>query len=303
MGRLTRAAAVVVCGVVWGVVCGVALAATPAPWGTHGHVTAGRAAATDLPTGMPDFFRAAEDRLAYLNYEPDRWRGGNGTEMNEGFRYDHYIDLENVPDAARAAPDRFTYLETLYRQTDLTMPQRDGGFLPFRILELYQRLQSGFQRWRAAEGDERDWIAQRIINDAGVLGHYVTDGSQPHHSTIHFNGWSTDAPNPRGFSLERDFHARFESGFVQANVELDDLLRLIEAEPRHLDDVHDRVWAYLLESNEKVTRLYELEQEFGFIPDRPHAETKDFAVERLAAGANMLRDLWWTAWMESAGAP
>ena len=302
-GRLTRAAAVIVCGVVWGVVCGVALAATPAPWGTHGHVTAGRAAATALPTGMPDFFRAAEDRLAYLNYEPDRWRGGNGTAMNEGFRYDHYVDLENLPEAARAAPDRFTYLETLYRQTDLSMPQRDGGFLPFRILELYQRLQSGFQRWRAAEGDERDWIAQRIINDAGVLGHYVTDGSQPHHSTIHFNGWSPDAPNPRGFSLERDFHARFESGFVQANVELDDLLPLIEAEPRHLDDVHGQVWAYLLESNEKVTRLYELEQQFGFIPDRPHAETKDFAVERLAAGANMLRDLWWTAWMESAGAP
>ncbi len=103
-GRLTRAAAVVVCGVV----CGVALAATPVPWGTHGHVTAGRAAATDLPTDMPDFFRAAEDRLAYLNYEPDRWRDDNSTEMNEGFRYDHYVDLENVPDAARAAPDRFT---------------------------------------------------------------------------------------------------------------------------------------------------------------------------------------------------
>ena len=136
-----------------------------------------------------------------------------------------------------------------------------------------------------------------------MLGHYVADGSQPHHSTIHFNGWARDAPNPQGFSLERDFHARFESGFVQANVELDDVLPLIEAEPRHLDDVHDQVWAYLFGSNEKVTRLYELEQEFGFVPDRPHAETKRFAVERLAAGANMLRDLWWTAWMESAGAP
>lgn len=294
-GRLTRAAALAVCGIV--------LAATPGPWGRHGHVTAGRAAAIDLPPGMPDFFRAAEDQLAYLNYEPDRWRDPDSTEMDEGFRYDHYIDLENVPEAARAAPDRFTYVEALYRQTDLAMPQRDGGFLPFRILELHQRLQSGFQRWRVAEGDERDWIAQRIINDAGVLGHYVADGSQPHHSTIHFNGWDRDAPNPRGFSLERDFHARFESSFVQANVELDDLLPLIAAEPRHLDDVHDQVWAYLLGSNEKVTRLYELEQEFGFVPDRPHAETKAFAVERLAAGANMLRDLWWTAWLESAGEP
>ena len=290
--RLARGAALAMSGIV--------LAATPAPWGTHGHLTAGRAAATDLPSSMPGFFRAAGDQLSYLNYEPDRWRDGSSAEMNEGFRYDHYIDLENVPEAARAASDRFTYLETLYRQTDLIMPQRDGGLLTYRILELYQRLQSGFQRWRAAEGEERDWIAQRIINDAGVLGHYVTDGAQPHHSTIHFNGWSSDAPNPRGFSMERDFHARFESGFVQANVELADLLPLIDSEPRRLDNVHDQVWAYLLESNDHVVRLYELEQEFGFVPDRPHAETKGFAVERLAAGVNMLRSIWWTAWLKSA---
>lgn len=292
-GTLARIAALVACV--------ATVAAAPAPWGSHGHLIAGQAAATDLPADMPEFFREAAAQLAYLNYEPDRWRARELREMDQAFSYDHYIDLENVPEAARAAPDRFSYLEVLYRQTDLGRPQRDGGLLPFRIMELHERLLTGFRRWRVSDDPaERAWIAQRVINDAGVLGHYVADGAQPHHTTIHFNGWDGDSANPRGFTAERDFHSRFESRFVEANVGLQDVLPAVQPRPRRLADVRDAVWSYLLESNEKVTRLYELEQEFGFVPDRPHDETRNFAVERLAAGANMLRALWWTAWLDSA---
>ena len=294
-GKLARVTALVACGATV-----AAAAAAPAPWGGHGHLISGQAAATALPPDMPEFFHAAAEQLAYLNYEPDRWRERELREMDQGFSYDHYIDLENVPDAARTAPDRFNYLEVLYRQTDLAKPERDGGLLPFRILELYGRLLTGFRRWRASDDSaERAWIAQRIINDAGVLGHYVADGAQPHHTTIHFNGWNSETPNPRGFTIERDFHSRFESGFVEANVRLQDVLPGVQTRPRRLEDVRAAVWSYLLESNEKVTRLYELEQEFGFVPNQPGSETKEFAIERLAAGANMLRALWWTAWLDS----
>jgi len=50
-----------------------------------------------------------------------------------------------------------------------------------------------------------------------------------------------------------------------------------------------------------VERLYRLERDLGFDPARAApAETRDFAAERLAVGARMLADLWWSAWLESA---
>jgi hypothetical protein len=42
-----------------------------------------------------------------------------------------------------------------------------------------------------------------------------------------------------------------------------------------------------------------LEKKEAFGEPTKSAEHKKFAQERLAAGAQMLRDLWWTAWVTS----
>ncbi len=52
----------------------ILLLATPrlAPaWGEHGHTISGRAAATNLPTDMPAFFRAASALLSLDNESSD----------------------------------------------------------------------------------------------------------------------------------------------------------------------------------------------------------------------------------------
>jgi hypothetical protein len=197
-------------------------AATPSPppvrWGVDGHVMATRAALGNLPRTMPAFFRNAGPQLEYLSPEPDRWRTSEFREMDEAWKYDHYIDLENVPAGALDAPDRFEFIKALL-EAGVQRPQQDVGFLPFRILEVYQRLITGFARWRVApDGPERGWIQERILHDAGILSHYVVDAAQPHHTTIHFNGWAQDAPNPQGFTTDRGFHSRFESAFVRAHI-------------------------------------------------------------------------------------
>ncbi len=279
----------------------ILVGATPLPfWGSTGHTMAGTAAGEALPAEMPAFFREGVHQLAYLNPEPDRWRNRELREMNEAFRYDHYIDLENVPQSAREARDRYEFLAVLYRETDLDRPERDAGFLPFRIIELHQRLVTGFTRWRAAATEpERRWIEERIMNDAGTLGHYVTDASQPHHTTIHFNGWADGTPNPNGFTSANNFHFRFETQFVEPNITLDHIRPLIPAQASLVGDVRAAVWDYLDESNAQVERLYELEKSDGFVPDDPTPATVAFTAERLAAGAAMLRDLWWSAWVAS----
>ena len=51
----------------------------------------------------------------------------------------------------------------------------------------------------------------------------------------------------------------------------------------------------------EVETLYRLDRDVGFDPWEPAApEALEFAAERLAAGAEMLAVLWWSAWVESA---
>ena len=276
------------------------------PWGFAGHEMAARAAVAALPPEMPAFFREAGPQLAYLDPEPDRWRVREQREMNEAFAYDHYVDLENVPEGALDAPDRFTYLRLLY-EAGLERPEREAGLLPYRIAELYQRTVNGFRRWRAEEDRERrGWIEERIVNDAGILGHYVTDASQPHHTTIHFNGWDADTPNPEGYTRDTGFHARFERYFVEAHVTYAHVAGSMPADslPLVAGSVREAVLRHILEAHAEVETLYRLDRDVGFDPEKPaDPAARDFAAARLAAGARMLAALWWSAWVESAAAP
>jgi hypothetical protein len=274
-------------------------AGTAARWGFHGHEIAGRAAATELPASMPEFFRGESARLSYLNPEPDRWRGDGFRELNEAKRYDHYVDFEVIPDSVLGLPDRYLYLTAL-QNLGLGHPAREAGLLQFRIVELYQSLVVSWRLWRGElDPERRSWIEQRILNDAGILGHYVTDGANPHHTSVHHNGWNQNFPNPRGFTSGPGFHSRFESQFVEANITLDQLLPRISESPRQLDSVRADVIAYLLQSHSQLERLYELDRMEAFSRTTQGREHHEFAVERLVAGANMLRDLWWSAWLES----
>ncbi len=268
-------------------------------WGADGHRMATRAAHGILPAAMPVFFQEAGAQLEYLSPEPDRWRNGALREMDEAWKYDHYIDLENVPPGALQASDRFEFIAVLF-EAEIERPQQTVGFLPFRILEMYQRLAIGFAHWRlTTAGPDRDWIQARILNDAGIISHFAVDAAQPHHTTIHFNGWAEGSPNPMGFTTDREFHSRFESGFVRAHLTFDDFPERMPPSPRELRDVRAAIWEQVRSSNATVKQLYELEKEHGFEADAPHPETREFALERLTAGAEMLAAVWWTAWLES----
>ncbi len=267
-------------------------------WGEVGHRLSGKAAATNLPKEMPQFFRKATNQLEYLNPEPDRWRSRTYMEMNEAFSYDHFVDMEMVPLAAFDAEDRYAYLVALY-QAGVTKPEI-AGLLSFHIVELYQRLRAEFHLWRNTKDKRtREWIEERIINDAGTLGHYISDGANPHHTTVHYNGWNKDYPNPNNYTTDNTFHGRFESEFVQARIQINDLLPRVNRTPRTLDNPRAEVMKFLRDSNSQVTRLYEIEKRNTFNKETRAPENKEFAVERLLAGIQMLRDVWWTAWVKS----
>lgn len=270
-------------------------------WGPHGHALSGQVAAMKLPADAPRFLRKAADQLSYLNPEPDRWKDRVESDLDKAITsgsLDHYIDLEYVPGRALNSPTRYDFgVEMVKSGRKAT----DAGFLPYRILELYQTLRVEFRLWRAEKDrNRRSWIEQRIINEAGILGHYVSDGANPHHTTMHHNGWV--GANPKGYTVysrERGFHFRFEDEFVGARIQLSDVLPLVGSTPRVIEKPREAVLAYLRSSFGLVEDLYVLDKKEPFGIASTSAENKKFAAARLAAGAEMLRDMWWSAWVTS----
>ncbi|MGB6695578.1 MAG: nuclease, partial [Terracidiphilus sp.] len=64
-------------------------------------------------------------------------------------------------------------------------------------------------------------------------------------------------------------------------------------------DMFDAYMAYLRHTATYVEKVYQLDKATGFV-GAGTAESRDFTAERLAAGASMLRDMIYTAWIDSA---
>jgi hypothetical protein len=275
---------------------------TPAvAWGERGHELVNEAAARSLPPDVPECLRDAAARLTYLGPEPDRWRIQDLEQLNRGARPDHFGDLElleGVVDPADPPPHRHSYSNALHAAG---LDPYDVGYGPYRAIELCQRLEASVAALGMIDPDHPDAAERRrqaeeaIVYTAGVLGHYVSDLANPHHCTIHYNGWQGE--NPAGFATDRDVHARFESDFVERLTETWDLQ--VRAPPARDLDYARAVWGLAVESNGLVRRLYTLDLEGAFAPGNEEEPVgrrgRAFAEARMVRGATVLRDLWITA--------
>jgi hypothetical protein len=190
----------------------------------------------------------------------------------------------------------------------------DAGYLPYAMMDAWQNLGRDFAYWRvlnAAEKRETNMERQAwyradrirrealILRDIGVMGHYVGDGSQPHHTSIHYNGWG-DFPNPEGFTNSRQTHAQFEGAFTSRVARLDAVEAAMPAADLTGFDVKARTVAYLTATLGTVVPFYRLEKAGAFRDNDPRGAA--FVNERLAAGAAELRDFIAAAWTASADA-
>ncbi len=266
-------------------------------WGDEGHRFVNRVASERIPEEVPAFFRNAGARLSFLGPEPDRWRDREEVfkALREGTGADHFIDIDRAESFQALPNDRFQYADFLLKQGK---EPKDIGFLPYAILEGYQKVQVLFRLWRGTRNEaERGQIEQNIIYYAGVLGHYVADGSQPLHTTIHFDGWTT-SDNPNSFTRE-SLHGRFESDYVRANVKPEDFAPQVRTAVK-LEDPFADIMKFLLDSNSNVLELYRLEKVARWDQGNRNEASKRFVTARLAAGSQMLANLWYTAWVNSA---
>ncbi|MCU1284993.1 MAG: nuclease [Acidobacteriales bacterium] len=286
-------------------------------WGEDGHTWINQVAAEKLPKSMPEFMRKAVDRLGYLGPEPDRWRNQNSEpELKFSQEADHFIDMERIPaDFGEFPTGRYGYMKKLYekraallaagtpqKEADELLPDR-VGLQPYITMEVFERMKVAMREYRHALANKDKKKAQGIENNiilyAGWLGHYVADGSQPLHTSVKYDGWVGE--NPSGYVTKHGIHSDFETRFVRENVQKKDFAGLVH-EPVELKNPRQDYIAYLKESNSLVEPLYKIEKAGGFAA-KGTPEGREFVNKRLAAGAQMLSNLWYTAWVESAVEP
>ena len=273
-------------------------------WGNEGHTYINRVAAEKIPATMPRFLRRAVVEIAYLGPEPDRWRNPAEFALKNAQEADHFIDLERVSWLDPLPRGRYEFYRKLYEKRAATADHPDDylpervGLQPYITMEVYGRLKAAFREYRQQQTAHQPTqaVQQAIIFYAGWLGHYVADGSQPLHTTIQYNGWV--GLNPNGYATQHGIHGLFETDYVGANIKAADFAGFVKA-PSQLKDPFADYLAYLNESHALVENVYSLEKAGGFAGKGSPAAF-DFTTHRLAAGSQMLLNLWYTAWMESA---
>jgi len=292
-------------------------AATPhaaMAWGGLGHRLIGLAAARALPPEIPAFLRskqAIEDQ-GELALEPDHSKG-SGKEHDLEMQSAHFIDIDENgkvlggPPSDNLPPTREMYEKLL---VPFSLNSWQVGYLPYTIFDRWQVLAKDFATYRALVAAQANpkWKAHwpffaadlrrrqaLILEHVGELAHYVGDGSQPLHTSNHFNGWGA-YPNPNGYTQAR-IHASFEGEFVAHNL----TLPLVEAQMTPLSvcscAIEGDAVRYLNLGATKVVPLYQLEKEGALKDGDPRMIA--FTADRLAAGASKTRDLIVGAWRAS----
>ena len=257
-----------------------------------------RLAAATLPADVPAFLRTetALSEIEYLGPEPDRWRSPAEPELSAAQAPEHFIDLEPA-DALGSLPHRRLDFEAKVFAAG-ERPEKIG-LQPWETTEVWERLKAAMREYRhlAASGQDTRPVEQAILFYAGWLGHYVGDGSQPLHTTVQYNGWV--GLNPNGYSTLHQIHWQFEGPFVAANLHAPQVEALMTPPQALEGDMFDDYVAYLRHTAAFVEKVYQLEKVGGFT-GAGTPESRDFTAARLAAGASMLRDMIYTAWLESA---
>lgn len=290
--------------------------AVPLPafaWGAVGHRMINNAAMRSLPASVPAFV-TAPDALAEITMlapEADRLRDA-GKMYGEDWGPEHFLDagddgtIAGVVSLLHLPPNREAYDTALRKGAPVNGAQPDeysAGSLPYAIADGYAQIEADFGIWRidtygeahsASAADRAAFAADRklretlTVRDIGYFGHFIGDGSQPLHDTVHYNGWG-DYPNPNNYTQSKQIHSKFETAFVTAHETVDTVMPLIGPYAPNATPILTRIGAYLLKTSGYVPDVYKLEAAGALDAATPQAIA--FTAQRLADGARMLRDL------------
>ncbi len=317
-----------------GLLCVAGLCLPPLDaWGFRGHTIANLAAVESIGKDGPEFLRAYKAYIGHLGPIPDTWRSPSdpflriSEDPNHGWYTESFDFMKEIP---RSRTEFTLRVYDEYLRVSKSNPERAKllnirytGLQAYSMMEGYERMKAGMRLYRLSTGTSaasryreinrmyaaispsfgdaaqvREFLARDIAFYMGWLGHYIADAAQPLHNSKHHDGW--DGDNPKNYTRDPEIHSRFESTYVDliaANEQ--DVLRYVNATPRHFDDPWTAILDHMIEARGFAEEVYRLDLRSAWT-DRENAGAKKLVLTRLASGASFLRDLAYTAWIESA---
>jgi hypothetical protein len=300
-------------------------------WGTRGHTVANLAAVEGIPQDGPVFLKAQEAYIGHLGTIPDTWRGYTepylriSEDANHGWYTEQFDFIPNPPHSRTEfvlkVYDQYLKVKAADPDRAKLINIRYTGTQAYSIMEGYERMKAGMRLYRAVENAQQSpanlastlaaisplfsdaaQVKQMLANDIafymGWLGHYVADAAQPLHNSKHHDGWS--GANPKGYTRDPEVHGRFESNYVDLiETTAPDVVKYMRKDARHLDDVRKATLDHSLEARDSVEDVYRADLR-GAFQKKDDAAARELVYKRLASGAGFLRDLAYTAWIESA---
>ncbi len=302
-------------------------------WDYEGHRAVAQLALSSLPTNFPAFALApaAQERVAFLAGEADRWRNMQDLPLRHCNGPDHYIDVEDLatyelkPEMLpvfrydfvgmlavyrKAHPDKFPEIEAA-RNEDHTRGL--VGLLPWSIAETYAKLKSGFSYLKTFQehggtAEEITNAQENIIYVMGVMSHYSGDAAQPLHTTIHHHGWGGD--NPHSYSTSTRIHSWIDGGYFSkvGGADLKEMrgkmrpaqLVALDGRPAKPEEMFQAAMLFILEQNKQVEPLYQMDKD-GKLSGQGEAglQGKAFLQGQLVKAGQLLGDLWFSAWQQA----
>ena len=304
-------------------------------WGFRGHTVANLAAVEAIPSDGPAFLKTYKGYIGHLGPIPDTWRSPTDAflriseDPNHGWYTESFDFIKEIP-RSRTAFTLRVYDE--YLRVNKSDPERAKflnirytGLQAYSMMEGYERIRAGMRLYRMASSKDatvapqyrdlagryaaissmfhdpeqvKSYLANDLAFYMGWLGHYVADAAQPLHNSRHHDGW--DGENPKGYTRDPEIHTRFESTYVDLiQVTEADLAPYLRKTPKHLDDPWMAILDHMIEARIAVEEVYRMDLR-GAFKNANDTEAKKLVCSRLASGASFLRDLAYTAWIESA---
>lgn len=279
-------------------------------WGGRGHAVIDQAALATLPADGPVFLQNYAEFIAEEAGAPDTWRGSSEPFSKIDEDPNHTWFVERLRFLGSVPRSRYAFVLAVYREHERLrkigpkaaerMNVRWTGTLPYTVMEGYGRIVAGMRSLRSkqSKGEPTANVEQAIAFYTAWMSHCIADGANPHHSSVHCEGWVGD--NPKGYAQGGAIHGKFEIGYADAiNLQASDIVGRIGTPQRQQGDVFGSVLQFLNDSNAEVETIFDLDKR-GIFADPASWEGRDFVYRRSAAGAAMLRDLLYRAWKESA---
>jgi hypothetical protein len=178
-----------------GLLAAVLLVPQPAhAWGYDAHQYIMGRAIELLPAAIRPFFEQYRSTLVERAIDPDTWQTAGFDDQEDA---NHFLDI----DWEGFGPYPFAGLPRDYDaavQTFGVARVRQMGLLPWRTAEYFGNLQREFGRYRSRGPFGR----YNILFFSAWITHYVSDGNQPLHTVMNYDGQ---------LSGQQGVHTRFES--------------------------------------------------------------------------------------------